>query len=280
VETLVQVQGTLTSTMPPVFILATGPHLSHEYLPDHMRFLLPGRLLVYYDMRATGLSGFGDSNTSTITADQHAADLEDVRLWMGTQGADVDEIDLIGHGYGGGIAALYTAAHNDRVAHLVLVTPYPATARQQATYKQEVTTRLTSTERAFINNLEMQPSCRANRSRCRIEMWNVQGPHYMCDQNRTLFRDLFFEHGSPRAEEYVEQELRNKQFDWGPTFAMITVPTTVIAGPCDAIPADTIASYTSSIAGSVLHTLSNSGHFPMVEQPAEFQSLIRQALRR
>src|SRR5688500_17620390 len=30
-ETFVKVQGTLTSTLPPVFLLPTGPQLSHEY---------------------------------------------------------------------------------------------------------------------------------------------------------------------------------------------------------------------------------------------------------
>src|SRR5688572_14274320 len=51
-DTFIHAQGTLTSTLPPVFLLATGPQFGHEYLPPHMRFLLPSRLLVYYDYRA------------------------------------------------------------------------------------------------------------------------------------------------------------------------------------------------------------------------------------
>lgn len=281
-ETFVYAQGTFTSTMPPIFFVHTGPQFGHEYWPPHMRFLLPGRLLVYYDMRGAGRSGLGSSSsTSTITTDQHALDLEDLRSYVGTAfGANTDRIDLIGHGYGGGVAALYAAAHPERVAHLVLTTPFPATARQMAEFYAEAASRVTSTELTFIHEIEMQPYCRGNPSRCEIEVWYYEGAHYMCESNKALWRNLLFEHGSPLAEEFVTFDLRSKSYDWGPRLAQIRVPTTVIGGVCDPSPPSTIQTYTSSISGAELHVLQNSGHFPFVEEPAEYQRLVKEALRR
>jgi proline iminopeptidase len=281
-ETFIHAQGTLTSTLPPIFLIHTGPQFGHEYWPPHMRFLLPARLLVYYDVRGAGRSGYGSSaTTTTVTADQHALDLEDLRLHIGTaHGVNVEKIDLIGHGYGAAIASLYTAAHPATVEHLILTNPYPATARQLAEFKSEALERLTSAELEFIHQLEMHPDCRGDPGQCEIDIWQYEGPHYMCEENRPLWRMMLFEHGSPLAADYVEFDLRSKRYDWGPILETITVPTTVISGVCDPIPPVTAQTYTSSISGAVHHVLMNSGHFPFVEQSAEYQRLVLEALQR
>src|SRR5262245_17123517 len=63
VQIFIHLRGTLTSTMPPVVLLSTGPSVGNEYLVEPMDFLLgpggataPDRLLVLFDLRATGQS--------------------------------------------------------------------------------------------------------------------------------------------------------------------------------------------------------------------------------
>lgn len=280
--TYVHMMGTFTSTLPAIILLPTGPDLSHEYLPNQMRFLLPGRLLVYYDLRASGRTSFGTTSmTATLTVDRHVLDLHDLVAFVDTFTPNAPEkVDLLGHGYGAGVAALYTAAHPEKVAHLVVTAPYPADANQLALYNAEAPSRLTSTERALINELELEPECRGDESRCTIEIWNILGPHYLCEENEGLFRSLTFEYGSPRARDFIEFGLRENRYDWRPIFATIAVPTTVISGPCDPIPAAAAVTYTSSISGSVHHVMSQSGHFPMLEQRDEYQRRVLEALRR
>jgi pimeloyl-ACP methyl ester carboxylesterase len=282
VDTFVEVQGVLTSTSPPIFLLHTGPNLSHEYLPEHMRFLLDGnRLLVYWDLRGTGLTAYGDtSGTSTVTAEQHVLDVEDLRLFMGERGANVDKIDLVAHGYGAGIASLYAAANPDRVDHLVLTTPFPTNIRQLGWFRADADARLTSTDRQALNLIMSDPQCWGDFSGCEIMSWLVRGPHYMCPENRSKFRELFFEHGSPETLHFVERDLRNTRYDWSTRLASVTAKTTIIAGACDPTRPETVLTYSSTITGSVLQTLEHSGHFPMVEEPEEYRRLVKEALRR
>ena len=60
---------------------------------------------------------------------------------------------------------------------------------------------------------------------------------------------------------------------------MIDAETTVISGPCDATDPPAAQTYTSSISGAVHHEIPNSGHWPMVENRAEFRRRVGDALR-
>lgn len=278
INTWVNIKGTLTSTMPPLFVLHTGPLTSHEYLPAQMKFIHRGRMVVYYDMRASGRTSFGTgSSSSTITASQHAADLHDLVLWVARY-KDTTKIDLIGHGYGAGIASLYAAAHPERVNRLVLITPYPTNINDLVERNGEAGRRLSQPDRTRIMSIMMRQECIQDLSRCFIEIWNIQGPLFMCRENRDKFSELFFRYAEPRVERFVEQELMDSRYDWAPELARIRARTTVIAGPCDASPERTAMIYASTIPAAVLVTLAGSGHFPMVEQTQPFQAAVRAAL--
>jgi proline iminopeptidase len=279
-RTYVHLMGTLTSTLPPVLFLHDGPHLAHEYLPAQMSFLLPGRLLAFYDMRATGRTSFGTTTmTATLSADRHALDVADFAAWLEMRSGK-SRFDLIGHGYGAGVASLFAADHPERVERLVLVTPFPADALQLANYNAEALSRLSSSERAFINALTMEPECWGNVNMCTIEIWGIQGPHFMCEANQDQFRMMTFMFGDYRTKEKVEFGLRDGEYDWRGRLSMISVPTTIISGPCDPTPPEVALTYTASIAGARHFILDQSGHFPFVEETAEFQQIVKEALRR
>ena len=276
-DTYLVMLGTLTSTSPPAILLHSGPAISHEYLLPHMKLIGTDRLLVFYDMRATGRSSYGTLGTSTITAAQHALDLHDLIEWIGTY-ANTDVVDLVGHGYGAGIAALYTAQHKERVNRLVLTTPYPAQQDQVVAGLQESSRRLTSADRNRISAIRNRPECIRNIESCFLQIWAVTGPKTMCSTNRERFTELNFEYASFRAQYFVETQLRDSDFDWRPVFKTITATTTIISGSCDTIPAEAAQDYAASIGGSAHHVLDDSGHFPMVESPARYRALVRAAL--
>jgi len=276
--TYVRVLGTFTSTMPPAVVLHSGPAISHEYLLPHMKVLMEGRTLIFYDMRATGLTSFGDgTGTSTITAAEHAEELRELLDYL-NQYTDTSRVDVVGHGYGAGIATLFTAANNSRVSRLILLTPYPANNAERLERIQEQNRRLTGADRQQLSAIMNRRECLRDISLCFLQLWAVYGPHEMCSDNRDRFQQLNFLHGSFRAQVFVDTQLRDSNYDWRPQMQAITVPTTVISGDCDPIPVATGATYASEIPNAVHHTLSDSGHFPMVESPERFNFLLRRAL--
>lgn len=292
-RTYVHARGTVTSTMPPLLMMATGPHqggvagffgslgggIGHEYLPEHMDFLLPGRLMVYYDYIATGRSGFGALGTATVTVDAHVLQVNDILGWVETDlGVDTSEVDILGHGYGAGVGALYAARNPDRVNRLVLVDPMGADVVQYANAIGELQARLTSSDRQRLDILTREPECFGDGSMCTVEVWRILAPRLGCPGNEAVVNTLVFAYGELRTFNYLRQALQDARFDWRDELAMITAETTVLSGPCDATPPEAALTYTSSISGAVHYEIPGSGHWPMVESVQAFQRRVKDAL--
>lgn len=275
--TYVKMLGTLTSTMPPVVVLHSGPSIAHEYLLPHMKVIMEGRTLIFYDMRAAGLTSFGTTGTSTITVAEHAQDLDEL-IDFTARFTNTTRVDLVGHGYGGGVAALYAASHPTKVGRLILVTPYPAKNDYLVARINEQQRRLSSADRNQLSMIRNRRECLRDISLCFLQLWGVTGPKEMCADKRDRFGELTFLNGSFRAQYFVETQLRDSGYDWTTTLQQISTPTTIISGDCDPIPVDSALTYAAEIPNAVHHRLSDSGHFPMVESPERFNALLRAAL--
>src|SRR5215831_9925706 len=98
----------------PFVLLSGGPGYDSDYFWFGPVFhdLAKTRWVVTYDQRGTGRSAPVGPKDSVTVAD-FVADLEALRVAL-----KVDQIDLLGHSWGGYLAQAYAAAHGDRVAHL------------------------------------------------------------------------------------------------------------------------------------------------------------------
>lgn len=277
-RTYVKIMGAMTSTVPPVVFVHEGPAISHEYQLPLVKTLMPGRTLVFYDMRASGLTSFGDGTaSSTITAAQHADDIDELVRFLEAR-LGTPKVDLLGHGYGAGIAALYAADYPNRVSRLILTSPFASRNAHLVTAIGESNRRLTSPDRQREMRIRNRPECLQNFSMCYLEIWAIYGPRSLCEQNYDKFFDMTFEHGTIRSLFFVQNQLRESQYDWRPTLSRITTPTTVISGLCSPTPHVSDVEYVNSIAGAVHHVLPDAGDFPLVETSTTYFGLVNSAL--
>lgn len=282
------VRGTLTSTMPPVIFLNTGPFLGNEYLIEPMEFLLgpsptaPDRLHIYFDMRGTGQSGLTSLSTTTVDLDSHIDDLAAVMDWADGWLGAATAYDIVGHGYGAGIATLYAAERPDRFSRLVLVTPHPADVDQWAQWNANWRAELNATDVQALQDITRWDYCLQSIERCSLDYFDVVGPNWMCDENFDLYDEqMTVEHVDMRLfwdRGLISRDLRERQFDWREDFRRVSHPTTIIAGACDPIPAEAAEAYRDNMSDARLLILDDAGHFPFVESPARFQSIVKQAL--
>lgn len=101
---------------PPLVCLPGGPGRASEYLGD-LDGLSRSRQLIMPDTRGTGQSADA-SDPLSYRCDRLVGDVEALRAHLG-----LDRMDLLGHSAAGNLAILYAAAHPQRVAHLILLTP-------------------------------------------------------------------------------------------------------------------------------------------------------------
>jgi len=278
-----EIHGTVTSTMPPLFIAARGPGTNSEYLPGPMGFIVPGRLVVYYDIRGSGKTSYGDgTSNSTITVAQHVADLTGLIDYVGTlPGIDTSHVDLLGHGYGALLAMHFASEQPARVQKMALVNPFPIDILQNVSRQGEIESRIGSVDRDRLYQLTMRPECWGNDEECFILAWRILGRYHLCPTHRDLFAELTFTNGSFRNEfGYIPQDLRARSYDDRPLLTRVTAQTTVISGPCEPTPAQTALDYVTGIAGARHVILPDTGEFALVEAPAAFAQAVKHAFAR
>jgi pimeloyl-ACP methyl ester carboxylesterase len=293
-RTFVHVRGTVTSTLPPLVMLPTGPHqggvsgffghfgggIGHEYLPEHMDFLLSGRLLIYFDFKATGRTGFGSVGSSTLSVGLHVEQVGEILDWAAEKlEVDTTSVDIFGHGYGAGVGALYAAAQPSRVNRLVLVDPMAPQVDQYAQAIADLQARLTTSDRQMLDTFTREPECIGDTSQCTIEVWRILAPRLGCTGNESRVNTLMFAYAEVRAFDYLRRDLTEDRYNWSTLFPLITAETTIISGPCDATPPEAALTYTASISGAVHEILNGTGHWPMVEDSIAFQRAVSAALR-
>ncbi len=286
----VTVRGTLTSTMPPLIVLPTGPMHGQEYLYRPTEFLLgpggverPDRLIVYLDPRATGRSFFGALDDIGVTVETHVRDVENLIAYVdGLVPGGAGRVDFLGHGYGAALAVLYAAQHPDRISRLVLANPFPINVRDYANWRANFEARLDASEverrQKIVGEWRV---CLRDLRNCSEEYWRIIGPSWACPENRAVLERLGVEHIDLRPfQTYIDRDLKMEPgYDWAPILTWLPlVPTTVISGPCDPIPESSFGTYTASVAGATRVVIPGSGHFSLAEQPEAFQRAVRRAL--
>lgn len=117
---------------PVVVVLHGGPGGDYRNLLVLKALASDGYRVVFYDQRGTGLSP--RVPTEELTFDSSLEDLDRVVRHYG-QG---EPVALIGHSWGGMLAAYYVAAHPDRVARVLMAEPGVLTTEELRDFAQRL----------------------------------------------------------------------------------------------------------------------------------------------
>jgi proline iminopeptidase len=253
----------------PLFILNGGPGFDHTYLKNSPVWgeLAAHRPLVFYDQRGTGKSSVVKEGDSCTLANQ-LADLEALRAHL-----DFDQVDLLGHSWGGFLGMAYTARQPARVRRLVIVDS--AAPRLQDTvflFKNifpETVERQNSV--AFAEELGDDEAIRESLSAYFSML-------FYSVEKRDAFLSVV---DSTTYRPYVNQTLWKdaERFDLNPELPKFRQPTLVITGRYDFNVASSVAyAIHKAIPNSRFVVFERSGHLPFFEEPDDFTRLVEQFL--
>ena len=105
---------------PAIIVLHGGPDFDQSYLLPEMDRLSDSYRLIYYDQRGRGKSA-SNVRPEEVTLASDIADLEKIR-----QSFHLESATLLGHSWGTVIALEYALKYPERVSHLILMNPGPA----------------------------------------------------------------------------------------------------------------------------------------------------------
>jgi proline iminopeptidase len=255
----------------PLLIVNGGPGFDHGYLVTSPVWdeLARARRVVMYDQRGTGRSAAVKPGTPLTLADQ-LADLEAVRKSLGGQ-----DVDLLGHSYGGAVVMAYTARFPDRVKRLLIVdSAAPKWTETVFLFKQvypDASERMDGFEfgAQFNDSAAIDAQIREYLS---MIFWDPD------------HRDAFLKRWSPGSfRRHVNESLDADmgKYDLNPEIAKFRLPVLVITGRYDMNVAPVIAwKIHKAIPGSQLVVFDRSSHLPFFEEPERFKKVVEDFLSR
>lgn len=253
---------------PPLVCVPGGPGQAVEYLGD-LGGLSEHRTLVLLDNRGTGASQ-APKDPATYRVDQLVRDVEALREHLG-----LDRIDLLGHSASGGIAMLYLAEHPHRLEHVVIVAPSLRVV-------------------GMASDLDVEDVL-ARRAH---EPWHAEAVAALrgdattpeeLERYRRLSAPLMYRHWNAAAKAQADAEPAQFStratdgfyagFTPDPTvperLGTATVPVLLVAGEYDIWPTAAAVRELARLFHDVrLRVLPDVGHFPWVDDPTAFVSVV------
>jgi proline iminopeptidase len=229
--------------------------------------------LIFYDQRGRGGSD-PIEDEALVWSDYEMRDVEAIR-----QHFNLDQMSLIGWSYLGGVTALYTLEHDDRVRRLVLMCPIPPRLPSPYATEEELRKRaesridplgvqgLDEMREAGIDSEDPVAYCREhNRVYLPSQMGKPEALARMCSDPCIYPNEWPQNVGKHWQKRFPPESM---EFDWRPKLRGVTTPTLVMHGSED-FPLEASREWVSALAEARLLVIEGSGHFPHLEAPEVF----------
>lgn len=251
---------------PPLVCVNGGMIFSHKLLWPALSPLAARRQMILYDQRGRGGSS-APPGVQAARVEHDAGDLGAIRLALG-----IDQWDVLGHSWGGGIATLGAQRDHGGVRRLVLVDAVgPRSETWLPMLHAQALQRLAGDERAALAALDPtalyvgEPGLHSAYARAMYPAW---------------FSDPEFAHvfAPPRSDSRtgatIAARLRRDGYDWSALVRAVQVQTLVIHGEDDLLPSTVARELVALLPNARLALIPHAGHMPFWEAPESFFALV------
>ena len=251
--------------VPPLLCVNGGLIFDHRLLWPALSPLAASRQLVLYDQRGRGASQ-APPGARAARIEHDAGDIPALRAALG-----IERWDVLGHSWGGGLAALGVARDPGHVRRLVLVDAVPPTSAWMARLQPDGVARLDGDARELL--AAFAPADLTSPDPAVQTAWaNALYPAWFAD--RALAATFTPPRSTSQAGAAVAARLRREGYDWREEVCGLRVPTLVIHGEADLLPVDVARELAGCIPGARLELVPAAGHMPFWEAPERFFALV------
>jgi proline iminopeptidase len=269
----------------PIIVLHGGPDFDHGYLLPDLDRLADAFRLIYYDQRGRGKSA-DLVQPEDVTLASDVDDLDKVR-----QHFQLNAPALLGHSWGAVLALEYALRHPTHVSHLILMNPAPASASDVSVLRKAYAQKLGADldrQRAIVASAAYQegdPEAVAARYRIHFKPALTRPDDY--EKLMATMKAGFTSQGKEgivKARAVEDRLMRDTWevdgYDLLPKLGTLSIPTLIISGDHDFIPAEISVHIARAIPKAHLVTLRDCGHFAYLECPADVRKAFKDFFRR
>ena len=263
----------------PLIVLHGGPDFDQAYLLPDLDRLADGFRLIYYDQRGRGKSADG-VRAEEVTMASDVDDLDKVR-----QHFQLGSTGILGHSWGAVLALEYALRHPERVSHLIMMNPAPASAADVSILRRFYLQQLgpdMDRQVAIVKSAAYQdgdPEAVAARYRIHFKPALERAEDY--EKLMATMKAGFISQGrggivKARAVEdrLMQDTWERTGYDLTPKLAALSIPSLVIWGDHDFIPVEIATHIARAIPNARLVSLKGCGHFAYLECPSDVRAAI------
>ncbi len=224
--------------------------------------------LIRLDPRGTGMSG-DVKEKSEYGIPRLVEDIEQLRIYLG-----IEQWNVMGQSAGGWTALEYTLAHQNRVKRLIVVCSAPSGKFHQGTFRDPSHPLYPEFNRISTEVRSLPAAERVKAFNRAVYHFDVQSA-----DAKKLIDDIFSnaDFNAQRNQYFVLNELN--RYNVTEHLRDITVPSLIIGGIHDVhVSPPWSEMMAKKIPGARLVMMEHSGHFPWLDEPEYFFSLINQFL--
>ena len=254
----------------PILLLSGGPGISSDQLSQLSQRLGKKFKCLLFDQRGTGKSGTTPMDSTTINLNQS---IKDVNLLL--KRLNLKKVTIIGHSWGAMLAMSYAIKYPGNVSTLALIGPGPLDLSGYELLRDNITSRASKEEKIFMNRVE---DSMANGT---VSKESVRA------FSRTFLRLLFFDAlkvdslselirstSNNTMQQLMLQDLYRINYNIKPGISRIDLPILVICGREDPVGLFSTFTIKELNKKAKIAWIEKSGHFPWVEQPDSFYSVL------
>jgi proline iminopeptidase len=256
---------------PYVVILSGGPGGDVRSMQPVADELSKHFRCVMLEQRGTGRSKLKDYNAQTLAWSAYEEDIEALRADLST-----DQLILVGNSWGMMLALSYGATYPTHTRAIVTLGSGPLTDGYARVFNDNEVSRLSPEDLKASRYWEDPDRAKKDPERAAAEKFRARLPAYCFSRQVALETAKQIRAGDINPEVEAAWLAANTSFDLRAKLPNVTAPVLLIQGRQDIAGEANVLEAHFLLKGSTLCFISQCGHMPWLEKPAETWKLMQQ----
>ena len=253
----------------PIVIINGGPGMDCNSFETIAKQLSKNNQVILYDQRGTGKSILKTIDSTTVTMEKMADDIESLR-----QHLKIKSWIVFGHSFGGMLASYYTSLHPNRVDKLILSSSGGIDLSLLKGVNL-IDSNLSKTERDSLNYWNDKIEKGDTTKIARFQRAKSLAPAYVYNRKFIPIVCQRLAQVNTKINGLVWNDLIKTNFDCKQKLSLFKKPVLIIQGEQDIVSKQMALSANETFSNSKLIFLEKSRHYPWLDVPEKyFQEIV------